>query len=276
MPATVTIAAGATSAPVTVTGVAPGGPVTITASVPGIATPATAMVTVSALPSVNVPVHYFREPGPDRNLYRDSVAGRAAGGVTVTLTSSDTSKVTIPASVFIAAGATTPASQPQVTAVGIGSSTITAAATGYTSGTGAVNVPAPTLNFSPPTLSITTGNTGTLTLNLAGGAAPAGGFTVNLTSSNTAVATVPATATIAAGADSVPVTVTGVAPGGPVTISASAPGIATPATDRHHGGQPDHQRSTQHLGQPGQRPRDVQHQSVAGRSGGRRHRYPDQ
>jgi len=63
-----------------------------------------------------------------------------AGGVTVTLTSSDTNVVTVPASIFIAAGATAPAANPTAMAVAFGSTTITATASGYQTGTGFVTV----------------------------------------------------------------------------------------------------------------------------------------
>jgi hypothetical protein len=67
-----------------------------------------------------------------------------ADGVTVTLTSSDTSKVIVtPASIVIPQGATTPVTQPQVSGVGIGAATITAAAPGYTPGAGLVIVTLP-------------------------------------------------------------------------------------------------------------------------------------
>lgn len=153
-----------------------------------------------------------------------------AGGVTVMLKSSDTSKVTVtPASVLIPPGATTPPTQPQVTGAGIGSATISATATGYISGAGAVTVTAPTLAFSGSPLTIATAGTGNLMLNLTGGRAPAGGLTVNLSSSDASKAKVPATVSFAGGAASVTVPVTGVTPGA-VTITASAPNIANATT----------------------------------------------
>ena len=101
------------------------------------------------------------------------------------------------------------------------------AATGYISGSGTVTVTPPTMTFSGSPLTVSPGATGNLTLNLTGGAAPAGGLTVSLNSSATGVATVPATVNFTAGATSATVTVTGVAVGGPVTITASATGIAS-------------------------------------------------
>jgi hypothetical protein len=112
-----------------------------------------------------------------------------------------------------------------VTGAGIGSATITADATGYTSGAGAVTVTAPTMSFTGAPLGIAIGGTGNLTLSLAGGQAPGAGLTVNLTSSDTSKATVPGIVSFAAGATSATVPVTGVAPG-TATITASAPNIA--------------------------------------------------
>ena len=219
VPATASFAAGATSTTVTVSGVG-GGSATITASAPGIA-PATVQVAVSGSISVaNLSVGL----GLSANLQVTLAQAAPAGGVTVTLASGDSTKVTVPASVFIAAGATTPAAAPQATGAGIGSAAITASATGFSSGTGTVTVIAPAMSFTGSPLAVNAGATGTLTLNLSGGQAPAGGLSVNLSSSATGVATVPASVAFAAGATSAAITVSGVA-GGSATITASAPGI---------------------------------------------------
>ena len=76
-----------------------------------------------------------------------------------------------------------------------------------------------TLTFASPTVTITGVNTQNVALNISS-AAPAGGLKVNLTSSNTGVATVPASVTIAAGATTVNVPITSVA-SGPATITAT-------------------------------------------------------
>jgi hypothetical protein len=224
VPATVNFAAGAASVPVTVTGVAAGGPVTITASAAGIAN-ATASVTVQVSRSISVPALTTLGLGQSSAFTVTLSAAAPAGGLTVNLASSDTTKVTATASVSIAAGATTPATQPQVTGAGIGMTSITASAVGYTPGVGTVNVTAPNMSFTGSPLIIVAGTTGNLTLNLAGGQAPAGGLTVNLTSDTPGVATVPGTVTFPAGAISAGVTVTGVAAGSAM-ITASAPGLA--------------------------------------------------
>lgn len=220
VPATVKFAAGATSADVQVTGVAAGS-ATITASASGIAD-ATATVNVASLVITvgNTTVALGQSGALNISLSQAPVAD-----VTVTLASSDTSKVTVPASVVIKAGKTSPDTAPQATGVGVGSATITASATNFTSGSGTVTVSAPTMSFTNSPLPLSPGASGNLTLTLTGGQAPAGGLTVTLNSSNTGVATVPATVNFVAGATTVNVPVTAVG-GGTTTITASAPGIA--------------------------------------------------
>ena len=113
-----------------------------------------------------------------------------SGGVTVTLASSDTTKLTIsPTTVNIAGGQSTPATQPTVTGVNYGTVNITATAPGYTSATAAVQVNT-VMTFASPTLTISGITAQNTSLNLSA-PAPAGGLTVNLNSSNTGVATVP-------------------------------------------------------------------------------------
>jgi hypothetical protein len=79
--------------------------------------------------------------------------------------------------------------------------------------------------------SVVGGGTSRATVTLSG-AAPSGGAVVTLSSSHTAVATVPASATVAAGATSASVTVTtgSVTTSTPVTISASHGGVTRTAT----------------------------------------------
>jgi hypothetical protein len=134
------------------------------------------------------------------------------GGLTLSLTSSDLTTVTVnPAVVFIPAGATTPRNaQPIVTGVNLGAATITAAGTYFTTTSLTVQVTG-TLTFSRRE-SIFKGTTGNLTLTLSG-PAPAGGLTVNVTSGNTAIATVPGSVTFLAGTTTVSVPVTGTGTG---------------------------------------------------------------
>src|SRR5581483_3680191 len=88
-----------------------------------------------------------------------------AGGVVVTLTSSNTGNVTVTASVTIAAGATTAATPPQITGVNFGLSTITASAPGYVSASQPVGVNA-TMSFTQSAITIIGTATQNLTLQL--------------------------------------------------------------------------------------------------------------
>src|SRR5262249_34970165 len=125
-----------------------------------------------------------------------------AGGVTVTLTSANTSMVSVtPGTVTIAAGQTAPASQPVVNGVNLGSASVSASAPGYTTSSQTVTVGA-TVTWPQPNITLTSIGANSITLTLSG-AAPTGGVTVNLSSSNTLVATVPATATFTAGSTTV-------------------------------------------------------------------------
>ncbi len=219
----VVIPAGSSSADVSVTPGTTSGPAVITASAQGFAG-ATANVNVANL-VLSLPATTTASLGQSSPLLV-TLSQAAAAPVTVTLASSDPAKVTVsPASVVIAAGATSPAAQPQVTGAGIGTATVTAASAGLTSGSGIVNVAAPVMSFSAAPLSLVVGNSANLTLTLTGGQAPAGGLSVSLTSSAPGVAGVPATVNFAAGANSVPVMVSGVSAGN-ATITASYPGMA--------------------------------------------------
>ncbi len=226
VPAAVSFATGATSVTIPVTGVAAGS-ATITASLTNLAN-ATASVTVApgTPPPVGGAITFAFSPtvGVSQSaLIAVSLpSGAPAGGVTVTLTSSNTSIATVTSSVFIGAGSTFPIPQPQVNGVNVGSATITASAPGFTSGSVQVQVTSGggSSYFVPVGgLTINTGIPQNLMLNLS--SAPAGAITVNLTSSNPAVATVPATVTGTPGFASVNVPVTGIA-AGTVTITASS------------------------------------------------------
>ena len=133
-----------------------------------------------------------------------------AGGTTVTLSSNNTAVATVPASVTVAAGATTVTFT--VTTLAVSASTpVTIAATDSNGDTGTATL---TVNPPPPTISgltlnpttVTGGLTSTGTVTLGGPALP-GGVVVTLSSSNTALATVPASVTVAAGSASATFTV---------------------------------------------------------------------
>ena len=146
-----------------------------------------------------------------------------AGGTTVLLMSSIPARLSVPASVFIPAGATSPVVQPVISGLDLGTVTITAAAVGYAPASQTARVTA-TISFSPSSITFIDVGTRTLTLTMSG-PAPVGGTTITLNSTNTAVATVPASVTISANATSASVIVTGIAPGS-ATIRASAAELA--------------------------------------------------
>ena len=166
-----------------------------------------------------------------------------AGGATIALSSSNTAAATVPSSVTVAAGVTSATFTVSTSAVAA-STTVTISGTysGATRSASLTVTPAPP---PPPTLSslalnptsVVGGNSSTGTVTLSG-AAPAGGATVALSSSNTTVAQVPSTVAVAAGATSATFTVStsAVASSTTVTISAtysgatgSAPLTVTPA-----------------------------------------------
>jgi uncharacterized protein YjdB len=230
VPASVTFAANATTAIVPVTGIA-GGTVTISASTPG-ATSATATVTVIGSSSINLPASISLGLGNSVNYAVTLGTGAPAGGVTVTLISSDPSKVTVsPSTLFFAAGATTPSTTAQVTGVAYGSATITATAPGLTSATGQVQVGASgtSLLFQEKQLIVTAPGTKNLTLVLSA-PAPAGGLTINLRSSAPSIATTPSTVVLPANSTTVNVPVTGVSTGYAVIQAGALPFVPTTAT----------------------------------------------
>ncbi len=139
-------------------------------------------------------------------------------GTTIMLASSAPGSVTVsPASVFIGPLATTPAVQPQVTGVAIGSASITASSAGYAGTSVNVSVLA-TISLSPQNLPVVVGGAQSIMV-LLSAPAPPGGLLVNLSSSDTTVATVPSSINVTG--QSAVVQVTGVAPG-PATITASS------------------------------------------------------
>ncbi len=156
-----------------------------------------------------------------------------AGGIVVTLSSSNTAVATVPASVTVAAGATSATFTVTTRTVTSSTSITISASYGGATQTASLTV-TPSTILSSLTLnptSVVGGNSsqGTVTLN---GPAPSGGAVVTLSSSNTAVATVPASVTVPAGATSATFTVTtsAVTTATSSTISASYGGATATAT----------------------------------------------
>lgn len=156
-------------------------------------------------------------------------AAAPAGGATITLLSSNTNAATTPVSVLIAAGGTSATfTITTKTVTAATNASISAAYSGVTK-TAALTVNPLAVLLESVTLSPTTvtgGKTSSATVKLTA-AAPAGGLMVNLTSSNTAVATVPASVTVPAGATTAKATVTSGVLGAQqvATITATAGGV---------------------------------------------------
>ena len=163
--------------------------------------------------------------GKTANFQVSLVSPAGPSGAFVSLSSSNSSVVSIsPSSFFINQGNTTGIT-PQVTGVANGSATITATIYGDLPATQSVQVINATIAFSPNTTTIVGNGTESLALTLST-QAPAGGLTVNLSSNNTSVATVPATATFPANSTSTSVPITGVNPGTAVITASALPNIA--------------------------------------------------
>ena len=200
--ASVTIPANATSIPVLVTSLGQGSS-TITASASSLGS-ATATVTVRS--DIILPANPTVMVGGEPLVFPVSLANPApAGGVIITLTSSDPSKVTTTVqNVLIHEGETT-SLYAKLNGIAFGTSTITAEAYGYVTATTTAVATSGALAFVPPSLSIT--GDGTQNLMLALSPISQVSVTVDLSSSDPTVASVPATVTIPANANSVTVPV---------------------------------------------------------------------
>ena len=163
-------------------------------------------------------------------------AAAPSGGALVTLSSSNPAVASAPASVTVAAGASSASFSVTTSAVSANTSvtfTATYNATSRTSTLTVTPVPPPAslnaLALNPS--SVTGGNTsqGSVTLTSA---APSGGAVVALSSSNTALAGVPASVTVATGATSASftATTTSVTASTAATISAVLAGVTRTAT----------------------------------------------
>jgi hypothetical protein len=146
-----------------------------------------------------------------------------AGGAVMTLASSNTAVATVPASVTVAAGATGASFTVSTSPVSSTTSVTISGAYNGSSQTATLSVNPPSfssLSLSPSSLAGGSSSTGTVVLS---GAAAAGGAVVTLSSSNTAVAMVPASVTVAAGMTSASfaISTSAVSVSTMVTISAS-------------------------------------------------------
>ena len=196
---TVTIPANATTATVRVTGVS-GGSAVITASAAGGSLTATANISVNAAPAdIILPGPFTLQPGQVADFPFSLTAPAGPGGAFIVLSTSDPTKVALTPTggnsiiVFVPEGSTMPDRRPpSVYGINFGSATITATGDGSQSFSQVIQVTA-TLSFSQASFTISpNGRDNRITLNMSA-PAPAGGVTINLTSDNPNVATVPAT-----------------------------------------------------------------------------------
>jgi len=231
VPASVAVAAGATTATftVTTTAVASTASATITGTYSGGTQTGTLTVNPPVVSSVTLnPTSVTGGTSSTGTVTLGSAA--PTGGLSVNL-SSNNAAATVPASVPVAAGATTATFTVATTAVAsTASATISATFNGGTqTATLTVNPPVvSSVTMNPTSVTGGTSSTGTVTL---GSAAPTGGLSVSL-SSNNAAATVPASVSVAAGATTATftVTTTAVASTASATISATFNGGTQTAT----------------------------------------------
>jgi hypothetical protein len=200
--------------------------VTISVSGGGVTQSATLTVTPAAPPPVTLSAIAL---SPSTVVGGNSSQGTAtlasaapSGGAAVTLTSSNTSRATVPASITVPAGATSATFTVSTASVTASTSATISGVSGGVSRSAVLTVTPPAASVSLSSLalspsSVTGGASSQGTVKLTS-AAPSGGAVVALTNSNTAVATVPASVTVAAGATSATFTATTVS----VTASASA------------------------------------------------------
>ena len=186
-------------------------------------TPAAAQVEVTdQLISIdNVPVI---APGETADLPVSITAPAPPGGVTINLESLDPSIAITDATTFIAEGLQIPATNPQVTGVALGITTIRATAVNFAPATRGVTV-ALDVTLTPQTLNIPQTQTRQVSAQLSA-PAPAGGITVELSLDNPTLATLPASVFISAGQTlSGPIDLTAGSTLGTTTLHAGGPGL---------------------------------------------------
>jgi len=220
VPPTVTLPAGQTTVNTTLTTVGVGN-TTISAQATGYVT-GTSQISVRPV-SINFGSGAVVAPGLSRNVPATLSDPAPAGGLVISLSSSNPAVLTVPASVTVPEGHTL-LSIP-VTGVAPGTATVTATATGYQDGTIPINVEAITMTLTGPSGSIPASMTHVFTLSLSR-PAPAGGISVSLAAANPALVTVsPAQIDIPEGQTSggvVKVNLTGVAIGTTQVVMSAA------------------------------------------------------
>jgi uncharacterized repeat protein (TIGR03803 family) len=214
VPSTVTVAAGSTTSSFTVTTTPVTGTFTAAITATLGSSVAQAFLTITGGSAVSVSsltLNPTSVTGGNSSTGTVTLSSAApSGGSTVSLSSSNTSVATVPSSVTVSSGQTSANFTVTTTSVSTTKTTVITATLGSSSAQATLTItPAGAVSLSSLTLnptSVSGGNssTGTVTLSAA---APSGGAVVNLSSSNTSVATVPSTVTVAAGQTSATFTV---------------------------------------------------------------------
>ena len=218
-PATLTIAAGQSTGAFTYSGVAAGNS-TLTATATGYQT-GTVMTTATAA-QVSLGLIPNVAPAQMQSIALSLATAAPAGGTTVTFTIANANIATVTATSYVPAGQFTPAANPQVTGVLIGTTTVTANAPGYAPATRQVVVTVTaTINPGTTNLNLTTSTNTILQISAP---APPGGIVFTLTSDDPTVASVPASVTLVKGATSANLTITG-KKDGTTTIRATSAGV---------------------------------------------------
>jgi uncharacterized protein (TIGR03790 family) len=234
LPASITVAAGASSSPyftITTSSVAATTIVTITASYNGVSKPVNLTVNPVSLLSVTLSPTSIGG-GASTTANTVTLSGKApAAAITVTL-SSNNPAATVPPSVTVAAGQTvSPAFTITTSAVASATNvTISASYNGVTKTATLTVNPIALLSLTLSPTSVVGGASTTLNKVTLNGPAPAGGIVVNLSSANS-IATVPPSVTVAAGQTSSPnftITTSAVAAATIVAITASYNGVNKP------------------------------------------------
>jgi len=219
-PATVFIGEGLSSANFNVNGIAEGASI-ITASATDYLDATANVQATSALITLGDPGTLAPEQSASLAVSLSNPA--PAGGVLVSLVSSDANIVNVDASIFIPAGLQVASVNPQVTGDQLGTATITASSDLFAPDSRDIDVSL-TASFNPSSATVVENTTVSATINLSA-PAPSSGLILSLTSSDTGVVSVPATVTVPPGQLSVPVSYSAVAPGS-AQIIASAIGIS--------------------------------------------------
>ncbi len=160
-----------------------------------------------------------------------------AGGVILELESLDPLIATVDASVEIPEGASVPASNPQVNAIAVGTTQITAQTPGFAADTRTVVVNQFMLSFSSDPIQLYEGWTDSFTVTLSG-SAPVGGLTIDLTVLDDSVFSAPETITIPAGQTTTIINISGINAGSSELL-AQAPDTADASVTVNVGPPPD-------------------------------------